>query len=76
MYFYLHNAGRPQLPHYWSIAAIVTIENTAYKGNLREGGEGKKGVGLKRQQVDVHQKVPMGSAQEERCIMCHMTCVP
>lgn len=69
MYFDLHNADRLQLPHYWPIAAIVTIEDTAYKGNLREGGEGKKGVGLKRQQVNVHQKGPMGSVQEQRCIM-------
>ena len=31
----------------FTIATIVTIEDTAYKGNLREGREGKKGVGLK-----------------------------
>ena len=43
MYFDLYNAGRPQLPHYWSIAAIATIEDTAYKGNLREGGGGEEG---------------------------------
>ena len=50
MYFDFENAGRLQLPCWWSIAAIVTIEDIAHKGDFeREAGKGKKGVGLKRQ---------------------------
>ena len=80
MSFDLVNAGRPQLPHYWSIAAIFTIEDTAYKGNLREGGEGEEGSRVEEtEQVDVHQKVPMVSLCRKRDAshaMCHVTCVP
>ena len=32
------SAGRPQLLHQWSIAAIVTIENITHKGTLSERG--------------------------------------